>query len=239
MDNQEIIKKYKEAQKEKQELIRYAKQNQKFGGKGTKAERKINIRKILAKYCGISEDSYRKLDKIMNSGKESVIDCLENGKLTINKAYKKLEDRAYYKREPSSLGSTWTLYIFVEGKTVKIGSEMFPSNWHENEYYDKIPEWLQKEFHKMYQQVIEEYNEEVVENRKSSRNKASSKRSENRKRSSIDVDEFQKEWKGFYRDLSKIYHPDNQHGSTEKMATLNTMNDTIKGVLELLEKWTS
>lgn len=239
MNNQEVIRKYKEVQMNKKELLRRAKQNQKSGGKGTKVERKINTRKILAKYCGLSEDSYRKLDKIMNSGKESVIDCLEDGKLTINKAYKKLEDRVYYKRETSSLGSTWTLYILMEGKSVKIGSEMIPLNWHERDYYDKIPEWLQKEFHIIYQQVVKEFDEER-ENKGffhdfdfSERKGFSYDSFENhssRNSNSIPADEFQKAWKSFYKDLSKIYHPDNQNGSTEKMATLNSMNDKIKEV---------
>ena len=62
MDLKKIIYLYNLAQDSKERIKQEAVNNMKRGGKGLTIDEssKVNMRKKLAEYCGISEDSYRK-----------------------------------------------------------------------------------------------------------------------------------------------------------------------------------
>lgn len=94
----EVIK-YEIVEKYNRFLSTMAKKNQSDGGKGLSNLTKVNARKEKAKQVGISEGSYHKLDKVMKSGNESVIDRVRNKEISIDKAYQAIKNPAPNKEE--------------------------------------------------------------------------------------------------------------------------------------------
>ena len=54
---------------------------------------KVNTRKEMAKAVGVSEGSYRKLDKVMQSTEEDIKESLRKKEISVDAAYKELKSR--------------------------------------------------------------------------------------------------------------------------------------------------
>ena len=83
----EIVQKFRDVFKEK------GKKNQSIGGKGLSNLTKVNTRKEMAKAVGVSEGSYRKLDKVMQSTEEDIKESLRKKEISVDAAYKELKSR--------------------------------------------------------------------------------------------------------------------------------------------------
>lgn len=83
----EIVQKFRDVFKEK------GKKNQSIGGKGLSNLTKVNTRKEMAKAVGVSEGSYRKLDKVMQSKDEDLKELLRKKEISVDAAYQELKRR--------------------------------------------------------------------------------------------------------------------------------------------------
>lgn len=81
----EIVQKFKDFFQKK------AKENQSSGGKGLTNLSKVNTRKEMAKATGVSEGTYNKLDKIMQSDNEEIKQKVRKKELSIDKAYQEMK----------------------------------------------------------------------------------------------------------------------------------------------------
>lgn len=81
----EIVQKFKSVFQKK------AKENQSSGGKGLANLSKVNTRKEMAKATGVSEGTYNKLDKIMQSDNEEIKQKVREKELSIDKAYQEMK----------------------------------------------------------------------------------------------------------------------------------------------------
>lgn len=82
----EIIQRFKSIFEKK------AKENQSSGGKGLTNLSKVNTRKEMAKATGVSEGTYQKLDKVMQSDNEEVKQKLREKKISVDKAYQEIKN---------------------------------------------------------------------------------------------------------------------------------------------------
>ena len=82
----EIVQKFKSIFEKK------AKENQASGGKGLTNLSKVNTRKEMAKATGVSEGTYQKLDKVMQSDNEEVKQQLREKKISIDRAYQEIKN---------------------------------------------------------------------------------------------------------------------------------------------------
>ena len=82
----EIVQKFKDIFQKK------AKENQSSGGKGLTNLSKVNTRKEMAKATGVSEGTYNKLDKIMQSDNEEIKQKVREKELSIDKAYQMVKN---------------------------------------------------------------------------------------------------------------------------------------------------
>ena len=81
----EIVQKFKSVFEKK------AKENQSSGGKGLPTLSKVNTRKEMAKAVGVSEGTYQKMDKVMQSDNEELKQQLREKKVSVDKAYKEIK----------------------------------------------------------------------------------------------------------------------------------------------------
>lgn len=79
-----------------------AKENQSFGGKGLSNLTKVNTRKEMAKATGVSEGTYRKLDKVMQSENKEIKQQLREKKISVDKAYQKIINSAKEQKEKTT-----------------------------------------------------------------------------------------------------------------------------------------
>lgn len=82
----EIIQKFKTVIKQK------AKENQSSGGKGLSNLSRVNTRKEMAKVVGVSEGTYQKMEKIMESDNEELKQKLREKKISVDKAYQEINN---------------------------------------------------------------------------------------------------------------------------------------------------
>ncbi len=82
----EIVQRFKSIFEKK------AKDNQSFGGKGLTNLSKVNTRKEMAKATGVSEGTYQKLDKVMQSDNEEVKKKLREKEISIDRAYQEIKN---------------------------------------------------------------------------------------------------------------------------------------------------
>ncbi|MDD3362791.1 MAG: ParB N-terminal domain-containing protein [Hespellia sp.] len=85
------VERYEIVQKFKSVVQEQAKSNQSSGGKGLSNLSKVNTRKEMAKQVGVSEGTYGKLDKVMQSDNEKVKTQLREKKISVDKAYKEIK----------------------------------------------------------------------------------------------------------------------------------------------------
>lgn len=85
VEKYEIIQKFKSVFEEK------AKKNQSSGGKGLSNLSKVNTRREMAKATGVSEGTYRKMDKVMQSDNEVLKQRLREKKVSVDAAYKEVK----------------------------------------------------------------------------------------------------------------------------------------------------
>lgn len=83
----EIVQKFKSIFEKK------AKDNQSSGGKGLSNLSKVNTRKEMAKAVGVSEGTYQKMDKVMQSDNEELKQNLREKKVSVDKAYKEIKSK--------------------------------------------------------------------------------------------------------------------------------------------------
>lgn len=83
---------YKIVQRFKEMFQKRAKENQSLGGKGSTNLPKVDTRKEMAKAVGVSEGTYRKLDKIMQSDNEEIKQQVSDKKISIDKAYQMIKN---------------------------------------------------------------------------------------------------------------------------------------------------
>ncbi len=84
--------KYEIVQKFKSVFEKKAKENQSSGGKGLTNLSKVNTRKEMAKAVGVSEGTYQKLDKVMQSDNENLKQKLREKKISTDKAYQEIKN---------------------------------------------------------------------------------------------------------------------------------------------------
>lgn len=82
----EIVQKFKSVFEKK------AKDNQSSGGKGLSNLSKVNTRKEMAKAVGVSEGTYQKIDKVMQSDNEELKQQLRDKKVSVDRAYKEVKN---------------------------------------------------------------------------------------------------------------------------------------------------
>ncbi len=92
--------KYEIVQKFKSVFEKKAKENQSSGGKGLTNLSKVNTRKEMAKAVGVSEGTYQKLDKVMQSDNEDLKQKLREKKVSTDKAYQEIRNCKPDKKEP-------------------------------------------------------------------------------------------------------------------------------------------
>lgn len=90
--NLSTAEKYEIVQKFKIVFIKKAKENQSLGGKGLANLPKVDTRKEMAKAISVSEGTYRKLDKVMQSNNEKVKQQLREKKVSVDKAYREIKN---------------------------------------------------------------------------------------------------------------------------------------------------
>lgn len=93
---------YDIVQRFKSVLEKKAKENQSFGGKGLSNLTKVNTRKEMAKATGVSEGTYRKLDKVMKSENKEIKQQLREKKISVDKAYQKIINSANEQKEKTT-----------------------------------------------------------------------------------------------------------------------------------------
>jgi len=84
--------KYEIVQRFKTLIQNKAKENNSNGGKGLSNLSKVNTRKELAEKVGVSEGTYSKLDKVMQSDNEEVKQKLRKKEISTDKAFKIVND---------------------------------------------------------------------------------------------------------------------------------------------------
>lgn len=89
----EIVQRFKSIFEKK------AKQNQSSGGKGLTNLSKVNTRKEMAKATGVSEGTYQKLDKVMQSNNEEVKQKLREKEISIDRAYQEIKNPTIKEKE--------------------------------------------------------------------------------------------------------------------------------------------
>lgn len=89
--NLSIEEKYEIVQKFKEVFKQRAKDNQSAGGKGLVNLPKVNTRAEMAKATGVSEKTYDKLDKVMQSDNTELKQKIHNKEMSIDKAYRILK----------------------------------------------------------------------------------------------------------------------------------------------------
>lgn len=89
----EIVQKFKSVFEKK------AKENQSSGGKGMANLSKVNTRKEMAKAVGVSEGTYQKMDKVMQSDNEDLKQQLREKKVSVDKAYREMKKTKTNKKE--------------------------------------------------------------------------------------------------------------------------------------------
>lgn len=89
----EIVQKFKSVFEKK------AKDNQSSGGKGLSNLSKVNTRKEMAKAVGVSEGTYQKMDKIMQSDNEDLKHQLREKKVSVDRAYREIKNPTPAKKE--------------------------------------------------------------------------------------------------------------------------------------------
>ena len=110
----EIVQKFKSVFEKK------AKNNQSSGGKGLSNLSKVNTRKEMAKSVGVSEGTYQKMDKVMQSDNEELKQQLREKKVSVDKAYKEIN-----KEKPVDKPKTYDEQINdVDNKLNQIEEEM-------------------------------------------------------------------------------------------------------------------
>ena len=87
----EIVQKFKTVIKQK------ARENQSSGGKGLSNLSKVNTRKEMAKAVGVSEGTYQKMERVMESDNEELKQRLREKKISVDKAYQEVHS----KKKPS------------------------------------------------------------------------------------------------------------------------------------------
>lgn len=92
-DRYDIVQRFKEI------FQKRAKENQSSGGKGLTNLSKVNTRKEMAKATGVSEGTYQKLDKIMQSDNEEIKQQVREKKISIDKAYQMIKNPIPKKKE--------------------------------------------------------------------------------------------------------------------------------------------
>lgn len=85
-------KRYEIVQRFKDMFSKKAKENQSLGGKGSSNLSKVNTRKEMAKAVGVSEGTYQKLDKIMQSDNEELKQQVREKEISIDKAYQMVKN---------------------------------------------------------------------------------------------------------------------------------------------------
>ena len=83
----EIVQKFKNVIKKK------AKENQSSGGKGLSNLSKVNTRKEMAKVVGVSEGTYQKMERVMESSNEELKQKLREKKISVDKAYQEVNNK--------------------------------------------------------------------------------------------------------------------------------------------------
>jgi 16S rRNA G966 N2-methylase RsmD len=78
--------------KRKPILQELAKQNMSKGGKGDLIKSTLDTNKEVGKIAGVGKDTVRKVERILEKGSQEVINKLRQGKSTINKVYKKMDE---------------------------------------------------------------------------------------------------------------------------------------------------
>lgn len=89
----EIVQRFKSIFEKK------AKENQSSGGKGLTNLSKVNTRKEMAKATGVSEGTYQKLDKVMQSNNEEVKQKLREKEISIDRAYQEIKNSTIKEKE--------------------------------------------------------------------------------------------------------------------------------------------
>lgn len=89
----EIVQKFKSVFEKK------AKENQSSGGKGMTNLSKVNTRKEMANAVGVSEGTYQKMDKVMQSDNEDLKQQLREKKISVDKAYREMKNPKPNKKE--------------------------------------------------------------------------------------------------------------------------------------------
>lgn len=84
--------KYEIVQRFKGIFEKQTKDNQSSGGKGLTNLSKVNTRKEMAKATGVSEGTYQKLDKVMQSDNEELKQQLREKKISVDKAYREIKN---------------------------------------------------------------------------------------------------------------------------------------------------
>lgn len=90
---------YEIVQRFKNFLQKKAKENQSSGGKGLSNLSKVNTRKEIAKAIGVSEGTYQKLDKVMQSDNEEVKQKLREKEISIDRAYREIKNPILKEKE--------------------------------------------------------------------------------------------------------------------------------------------
>lgn len=83
----EIVQRFKIVIKQK------AKENQSSGGKGLSNLSKVNTRKEMAKAVGVSEGTYQKMERVMQSDNEELKQKLRKKKISVDKAYQEVNNK--------------------------------------------------------------------------------------------------------------------------------------------------
>ena len=216
MNVKEVIRLYNLAEKHKETYRRHAAENMRNGGKGLKIGKssKLNVRKQLAASCGISEDTYRKLDKVMQSDNPDLINMLKDGEISINLAYRFLQDDVVVEK----VISLYIFYAVIEGDKKEICMELCWFGF--EQHLDKVPKHLRTKFIVLYNRCK---NEVINSRQNSGSNNYSQSFQSSLGVNAINIDE----WKIFYRDLARLYHPDNG-GDPDKFRRLQEFDKKIR-----------
>ena len=217
-----IIYLYNLAQDNKDRIKQEAVNNMKRGGKGLTIDEssKVNMRKKLAEYCGISEDSYRKLDKIMKSNNIELIRMLEENEITINRAYKALSDDIVAEWDDGLIGS-YIFYLMTAGEQKELFRDALMFN-HEP-YLETVPKYLHKKFIMLYKECQQRYCQNINQRQ----NNTTGRSNLFGQTQGLDL----KAWKVFRRDLFKIYHPDNG-GNVERFEALQKFDEELQKIFK-------
>lgn len=223
MDLKKIIYLYNLAQDNKDRIKQEAVNNMKCGGKGLMIDEssKVNMRKRLAEYCGISEDSYRKLDRIMTSNNIELIRMLEESEITINRAYKALSDDIVAEWDDGVIGSYIFYLLTADGRKELFRDALM---FNHEPYLEIVPKYLHGKFIMLYKQCQQRYCQNINQQQ----NNTNGRSDLFGKNQGLDL----KEWEVFRRDLFKLYHPDNG-GNTERFEALQKFDEKLQRIIKL------